>query len=141
MGFFKQEYWSGLPFPHPGDLLNKGIIPASPLSPALAGGFFTTSTTWEAPAILMKVQIGGERELPYGQPLTTEDRSPWINTASSIPFQDALYIVSQKVSSRMEVFLSFILTFGRRQWHPTPVMLPGKSHGWRSLVGCSPWGR
>ena len=29
----------------------------------------------------------------------------------------------------------------RRQWHPTPVLLPGKSHGWRSLVGCSPRGR
>ena len=29
---------------------------------------------------------------------------------------------------------------GRRQWHPTPVLLPGKSHGQRSLVGCSPWG-
>ena len=28
----------------------------------------------------------------------------------------------------------------RRWWHPTPVLLPGKSHGWRSLVGCSPWG-
>ena len=27
----------------------------------------------------------------------------------------------------------------RRRWHPTPVLLPGKSHGWRSLVGCSPW--
>ena len=29
----------------------------------------------------------------------------------------------------------------RRQWHPTPVLLPGKSHGWRSLLGGSPWGR
>ena len=29
----------------------------------------------------------------------------------------------------------------RRQWHPTPVLLPGKSHGRRSLEGCSPWGR
>ena len=29
----------------------------------------------------------------------------------------------------------------RRQWHPTPVLLPGKSYGWRSLVGCSSWGR
>ena len=29
----------------------------------------------------------------------------------------------------------------RRQWHPTPVLWPGKSHGWRSLVGCNPWGR
>ena len=33
------------------------------------------------------------------------------------------------------------LSRGRRQWHPTPVLLPGESHGWRSLVGCSPWGR
>ena len=30
---------------------------------------------------------------------------------------------------------------GFYQWHPTPVHLPGKSHGWRRLVGCSPWGR
>ena len=29
----------------------------------------------------------------------------------------------------------------RRHWHPTPVLVPGKSHGWRSLEGCSPWGR
>ena len=29
----------------------------------------------------------------------------------------------------------------RRQWHPTPILLPGKSHRWRSLVGCRPWGR
>ena len=33
------------------------------------------------------------------------------------------------------------LYFRRRQWHPTPVLLPGKSHGRKSLVGCSPWGR
>ena len=32
-------------------------------------------------------------------------------------------------------------SLGWRQWHPTPVFSPGKSHGWRSLVGCSPWGR
>src|SRR5574341_110645 len=32
------------------------------------------------------------------------------------------------------------VTGRRRQWHPTPVLLPGKSHGWRGLVGCSPWG-
>ena len=34
----------------------------------------------------------------------------------------------------------FTFTDWRRQWHPTPVLLPGKSHGCRSLVGCSPWG-
>jgi len=48
VGFSRQEYWSGLPFPPPGDLPNPGIEPISPVSPALAGGFFTTSATWEA---------------------------------------------------------------------------------------------
>ena len=33
-----------------------------------------------------------------------------------------------------------MMTSQRRQWHPTPVLLPGKSHGWRILVGCSPRG-
>ena len=36
--------------------------------------------------------------------------------------------------------LQFVHTW-RRRWHPTPVLLPGKSHGQTSLVGCSPWGR
>ena len=34
---------------------------------------------------------------------------------------------------------SSICMLQKRQWQPTPVLLPGKSHGWRSLVGCSPW--
>ena len=48
MGFSRQEYWSGLPLPSPGDLHNPGIEPVSVMSPALAGGFFTTSAAWEA---------------------------------------------------------------------------------------------
>ena len=39
------------------------------------------------------------------------------------------------------VFVGVCDNLWRRQWHPTPVLLPGKSHGERSLVGCSPWGR
>ena len=42
VGFSRQEYWSGLPFPPPGDLPNPGIKPTCLASPALAGGFFTT---------------------------------------------------------------------------------------------------
>ena len=49
--FSRQEYWRRLPFPTPGDLLNPGIKLASPMSPALAGVFFTTSATWEAHTI------------------------------------------------------------------------------------------
>ena len=47
MGFFRQEYWSGLPFPIPGILPDPGIEPMSPMSPALAGRFFTHCATWE----------------------------------------------------------------------------------------------
>ena len=43
-GFSRQEYWSGLPYPLSGDLPKPGIEPGSP---ALVGGFFTTSATWE----------------------------------------------------------------------------------------------
>ena len=48
MGFFWQEYWSGLRCPPPGDLPNPGVKPTSLTSPALAGGFSTTSTICEA---------------------------------------------------------------------------------------------
>ncbi|ELR62335.1 hypothetical protein M91_01857, partial [Bos mutus] len=45
MEFSRQEYWSELPFPTPGDLPDPGIEPVSLVSPALASGFFTTSAT------------------------------------------------------------------------------------------------
>ena len=80
VGFSRQEYWSGLPFPSPGDLPDPGI--------------------------------------ETGSPAVQEDSLPtelWINVYSNIK--------------------------RRRQWQPTPVLLPGKSHGQRILVGCSPWGR
>ena len=52
IGFSRQEYWSGLPCPPPGDLPNLGIELASVTSPALAGMFFTTRTTWEVPSLV-----------------------------------------------------------------------------------------
>ena len=79
-----------------------------------------------------------------------------LNSSSGIPSPPlALFVVmlpnalltshSRMSGSRwviMPLWLSKSLRpFWRRQWHPTPVLLPGKSHGWRSLVGCSPWGR
>ena len=49
MGFSRQEYWSGLPCPLPGDLSDPGIKPMSLMCPTLAVGFFTTNATWEGP--------------------------------------------------------------------------------------------
>ena len=51
-------------------------------------------------------------------------------------------IISQVfLSTYTSIYIRDCISSWRRQWHPTPVLLPGKSHGWRSLVGCSPWGR
>ena len=49
MGFSRQEYWSALPCPPPGDLPNPEIEPTSLTSPALVDGFYVTSITWKAP--------------------------------------------------------------------------------------------
>ena len=57
-------------------------------------------------------------------------------------------LITHPVASPYPVFIDFpternpqVCVNRKRQWHPTPVLLPGKSHGRRSLVGCSPWGR
>ena len=55
-GFSRQEYWSGLSSPPPGDLADSGIEPASLTSLAMAGRFFTTSATWEALRYLQTAQ-------------------------------------------------------------------------------------
>ena len=51
-----------------------------------------------------------------------------------------IFIFSVPLASPHIVWWSILYAW-RRQGHPTPVLLPGKSHGWRSLEGCSPWGR
>ena len=79
--------------------------------PALAGGFFTTA--------------------PPGKSWRAFCLSWWeeMNRWNSI-FK----------AVKLAYYISHRAQIQRRQWHPTPVLLPGKSHGWRSLVGCSPWG-
>ena len=55
MGFSRQVYWSGLPFPPPEDFPNPGIEPGSLMSPTLTDKFFITSTTWQAPKLMSKI--------------------------------------------------------------------------------------
>ena len=75
-----------------------------------------------------------------------------VRTAASLDILDAWVEMVYPISISPSVILStpiyacirdeflFLLSW-RRQWHPSPVLLPVKSHGWRSLVGCSSWGR
>ena len=63
-GFSRQEYWSRLPFPSPGNLPDQGIETVSLISPILVDGFFTTRATWEAQDTLRKFKshnIAGEK--------------------------------------------------------------------------------
>ena len=64
LGFSRQEYWSGLPFPFPGSLPDPGIKPKSPGSPALAGGFITIEPPWK-PVLHSVLEIdSAEMEFP-----------------------------------------------------------------------------
>ena len=62
MRFSRQEYWNGLPFPTTGHLPDPEVKPASLMSPALAGRFFTTSVSWEA---LLSLEGRSTYELQY----------------------------------------------------------------------------
>ena len=57
------------------------------------------------------------------------------------PLFFAIWWVGLRSISLLFLYNIHQASFRRRQWHPTPVLLPGKSHGQRSLVGGSPWGR
>ena len=65
MGFSRQEYWSGLPLPPPEDLPNPGIKPMSPVSPALAGGCFTTEPPGKTVYIYMAYIFHSDSNYPF----------------------------------------------------------------------------
>ena len=62
-------------------------------------------------------------------------RIPWTEEPGGLQSMGSQRVGHDLVTKQQQTGLR------RRQWHPTPVLLPSKSHGWRSLVGCSPWGR
>ena len=90
MGFSKQEYWSGLPCPPPGDLPDPGTEPASPRSPVFAGRLFIRSATWETleaawtpanPSPTRKEDNYRGRDWPPGQREKGETLEPQCPTA------------------------------------------------------------
>ena len=81
MELSRQEYWSGLPFSSPEDLPDPGITPSSLTSPALAGGFFTTSATWQALSRVYGLHISHFKAASRHRPSTVHaplQRNVWL---------------------------------------------------------------
>ena len=112
MEFSRQAYWSGLPFPTPGDLPNPGTEPRSPT-------LRTDSLPSDAPGGLIYSFRGSCRK--WG----ASHMSQWVKNPPA------------KQETVFDPWVGKIPW--RRKWQPTPICLPGKSHGQGSLVGYSPW--
>ena len=119
-GILQAKILEWVPFPPPGDLPNAGIKPRSP--------------TFQADSLPAE---------PQGKPKNTGVGSLCLLQGifliqelnqSLLPCRWILYQLSCQGSPVINIQHHI------RQWHPTPALLPGKSHGWRSLEGCSPWG-
>ena len=68
---------------------------------------------------------------------TFAQKIPWMEEPGRLQSMGSLRVRHDWATSlSLSTFMHW-----RRKWHLTPVVLPGESHGWRSLVGCSPWGR
>ena len=94
MGFSRQEYWSGLPCPPPGDLPNPRTEPVSLASPALAGRFFTTSATWEA----LGAGVSSSHSPGHSSP-----RTAWIYLFHIISFVNSFCRVLVGLLSRRDI--------------------------------------
>ena len=161
--FSRQEYWSGLPHPPPGDLSDPWIEPTSLMSPVLAGGFFTTSTTQEAQLISGHTASWVSRYQCHQGVCSSSEYllltvTLWVVIAFRLmaPHSSTLAwkILWTEEPHRLQSMRSlrvrhdwatslWLFTFmhWRRKWQPTPVFLPAESQGRGSMVGCRLWGR
>ena len=110
------------------------------------------SNRWESAATIVFIALPWLTLLHYHNAIIIEIRCTINESSRNYPHQSPPQSVEKLSSTKpvpntrragdcwYTVWGNLLLKEGRRQWHPTPVLLPGKSHGWRSLVGCSPWG-
>ena len=96
---------------------------------------------WHPTPVLLPGKSCGRKNLvaysPWGH--KELDTTEHTHTAKPDIWTQHLKNLSTRGKSRVNKDC-FIIWIWRRRWHPTPVLLPGESHGWRGLVGCSPWG-
>ena len=134
MGFPRQNYWSGFPFPSPEDLPDSRIEPASP---ALTGRFFTTEPPGKPIVYIYHILFYGYGE-GNGTPLQHSCLEiPWTEEPGRVRSMGLLRVRHDWATS----LWLFTFMHWRRKWQPTPVFLPGESQGRGSPVGCHLWGR
>ena len=99
----------------------------------------------ESEKVGLKLNIQKTKIMAYG-PITSweidgETVSDFIFWGSKITADgDCSHEIKRHLLLGRKVMINLDSIIRRRQWHPTPVLLLGKSHGRRSLLGCSPWG-
>ena len=130
--FSRQEYWSRLPFPTPGDLPDPRIEPVSLMSPAFAGGFFTTSAPWEAQSNTNAYQkyrpnIEASWETHLLSPLRFLES--WLFNAESTGWTAVLFIWMQETKCPGLLLLFLVSPF----WRSFIYLYPSGS---RSLAHC-----
>ena len=152
IGFSRQEFWSGLPCPPPGDLLKPGIEPESFMSPALAGRFFTSRVTWEAhkkyySSVQFRRSVVSDSLQPHesqharppcpsstpGVHSNSRPLSPWYHPAiwfSVIPFSSC----PQSLAASESFPMSQLFAWGGQSVGVSALasFLPKKSQGWSS---------
>ena len=139
MGFSKQEYWSGLPFPPPGYLPDPGIKPRSPV-------LHSHQQSQRPRKMNLKVRHIFTWCVKHFRPPTLKSRWRELGQGAWQGFQDSAGGLKKKKKKCLPFQGDLRLGFNtwvkkiprRRAWQPTPLFLPGESHGQRSLVGYSP---
>ena len=119
IGFFRQEFWSGLPFPPPGDLPDSGTEPESPVSPALAGRFFTTKqldvqphyTDAKALAWIISDSYGAKSESIFSQESTFSLDLPGALDTPDHPLSWNSYVSYQKTLFSPDSFLFWTIPY------------------------------
>ena len=138
MGLSRQEYWSGLLFPLPDDIVNPGIKPQS-----------LCLMRWHAEFLLLLLfyhqdhlrsseafRSASEKAMaPHSSTLAW--KIPWTEEPGGLKSMGSLRVGHDWATSfSLSTFMHW-----KRKWQPTPVFLPGESQRQGSLVGCHLWGR
>ena len=141
MGFPRQEYWSGLPCPPPGDLPDPGIKPMSLMPPALAGRFFSTGATWEAlTCTLYRKAAVIHTVLSWMLWIVSANCQTWGGCRNSVELVSLVRSVSGFTILKFLATVWSEVIFVRELWETLGSRAPGHQYEWAGDHGtCSIW--